>query len=411
MAQETGADEQEAMAAMFTGVVTDSEEKEAMALSTCAVIDKEDLRTGDSNDQSRSEASTKDQRTAEESGTHITDLPEAVLCEVLSWLGTAADICRTATVCSSFASAVRSNLTWERLMPRGCRRLCQLNPSSSSSSSSSPSSPSSSPADPSRPSHDAINRPEENLQNCYRRLVRGFVDRRCDHIHYRLVESTAALRMSVSVLGMEVVWGSNPDYWSRIPIKGSVFTEGMQLLNVCWFEISGSITCTLPRGRYTCAWRLSREEGGGFEFNRRAECSVSVEGGGKVERQVKTRRRDIALYPEWSELTVGSVQLPVAGENDQDAEVVSAVVRFRLLSMNPNWARGVFVDSLVIRSAGMQDGVGEGEEEEEEEEEEEQGEEEEDEQEEEEEEEEEEQGEEEEDEQEEDYSWSDRTRA
>ncbi|GBG88401.1 hypothetical protein CBR_g47100 [Chara braunii] len=188
---------------------------------------------------------------AAEIGTRITDLPEALLSEVLRRLGTASDVCRTATVCWSFASAVRSNLTWALLLPPAYRRLCESNPPSSSSSSSS-----SSPSPPA---------PSLSSRACYRHLLRGFPDSKCCHVHYRLDKSSAALQTSVSA-GKFVDWGNSSRSWKIIPIEGSVFTEGMELLSVWWFEITGTAMCSLPPGRYRCAWRLSRSRDGRYRF-------------------------------------------------------------------------------------------------------------------------------------------------
>ncbi|GBG88399.1 hypothetical protein CBR_g47098 [Chara braunii] len=280
-----------------------------------------------------------------EIGTRITDLPEALLCEVLRRLGTASDVCRTATVCWSFASAVRSNLTWALQLPPGCHRLCQSNPPSSSSSSSAASSSSFYPDPTSSLSSRA----------CYMYLFSGFPDSKCSHVHYRLERSTGALQTSVSVMGMSVAWGNNSRYWKRIPLEGSVFKEGMELLSVCWFEITGTATCSLPPGRYTCAWRLSRSRGGDYGFPDHTEATVSVEGGAFIQGYISTGEHDIARYPEWSELRVGTIEIAAAEEDGEkeDNELLSVAIKFRLFNFEGGWRYGMIVDGLVIRPVIM----------------------------------------------------------
>ncbi|GBG85084.1 hypothetical protein CBR_g39547 [Chara braunii] len=307
-----------------------------------------------------------DEETQPLSDTCITDLPEVLISEVLGKLDTARDVCRTATVCSMFASAVRSNLTWQRLLPRGCRLLCQLHApssfaSSSSSSSSSPSS--SSPLFSSGSCADTTGAEAESLRTCYRHLLRGFPDSNSPHIYYQLDESTGALRTTVSVMAMSVIWGNDLRYWMKVPLERSVFKEGMQSLNVCWFDVKGTVTCALPRGKYMCAWRLS--QGREYWFHPRTEVTVSIEGVPVIQRQIRTGRRDIAHYPDWSELPVAIIEVPPRaegegeGEGEAEAEaqleaedrLSSVAVNFRLFCFDGGAKQGMIVDGFVIRSA------------------------------------------------------------
>uniref|UniRef100_M8B6B7 Uncharacterized protein n=1 Tax=Aegilops tauschii TaxID=37682 RepID=M8B6B7_AEGTA len=56
-----------------------------------------------------------------------------------------------------------------------------------------------------------------------------------------LDRETGAKCYMLSARNLFIVWGDTPQYWTWIPLEDSRFSEGAQLMHVCWFEIRGKI--------------------------------------------------------------------------------------------------------------------------------------------------------------------------
>ncbi|KAM0878886.1 hypothetical protein ACQ4PT_034592 [Festuca glaucescens] len=150
----------------------------------------------------------------------ITRLPEELLSAALSRTSPR-DACRAATVSPAFRDAADSDAVWACFLPRDLPPLadgelppappppCKKNLFLRLSDSGSP-----------------LLLPDK--------LVSMWLDR-----------DTGAKCYMLSARELSIVWGDTPQYWSWIPLADSRFSEGAQLLHVCWFDISGKIPCKM----------------------------------------------------------------------------------------------------------------------------------------------------------------------
>ncbi|XP_051191780.1 F-box protein PP2-B10-like [Lolium perenne] len=61
-----------------------------------------------------------------------------------------------------------------------------------------------------------------------------------------LDRETGAKCYMLSARSLTIIWGDTPQYWTWIPLADSSrFSEGAQLLRVCWLDISGRIPCKM----------------------------------------------------------------------------------------------------------------------------------------------------------------------
>ncbi|GBG87955.1 hypothetical protein CBR_g46321 [Chara braunii] len=244
--------------------------------------------------------------------TQITSLPESLISEVLGRLGAVSDLRRAARVCSLFARASRSNLTWQHFVPPGYHRICRLHPA------------------PVR--NSVISR--DMLMLSYVRLVDGFFDCVRPHIHYHVDKTTNALSVNFCATQMDVQTAQNfhqnshrrgervkEPFCGLISIRDSPFQEGIEL--VCLrrgrFHVSGLMTCALPRGRYvctwTCAWRYNL-----VQWSREVKCRSIVQpiGGPVVARTFSNGQDPVGLYPRLTEVRVGVINVEgQSGRRDQ----------------------------------------------------------------------------------------------
>ncbi|KAJ6671897.1 hypothetical protein OIU85_013260 [Salix viminalis] len=58
--------------------------------------------------------------------------------------------------------------------------------------------------------------------------------------------------------GFNIIWGSDRRYWN-VPEKGIV--QPAELLKVCWLEVTGTTTESLPKGKYEIIFKLQVKQG------------------------------------------------------------------------------------------------------------------------------------------------------
>ncbi|KAJ6417877.1 hypothetical protein OIU84_001292 [Salix udensis] len=58
--------------------------------------------------------------------------------------------------------------------------------------------------------------------------------------------------------GFNIIWGSDKRYWN-VPEKGIV--QPAELLKVCWLEVTGTTTGSLPKGKYEIIFKLQVKQG------------------------------------------------------------------------------------------------------------------------------------------------------
>ncbi|GBG87946.1 hypothetical protein CBR_g46312 [Chara braunii] len=343
-----------------------------------------------SDEDSAKTAKTKMNNTApfSEASTLITDLPEVLICEVLGRLERPEDVCRVATVCSLFAHAARNDMTWQHFLPRVYYQLGLLSRHSAGGGDGAGGRHSHSRRKHRQrkkgsyhlyDDHGGTAKGDGGWRTSFRRLREGFVDPESPLVHYRLDPSTGVVTTSCSAMGMVITVREYPPYpefgyfWNITLIKGSVFEQGIALrVDPYGFKVSGTLTCTVPRGRYMCSWRLSVDppsyDGANFwdgPDERWYEGTVQVVGGPVVERAVKSSVRSISDYSSLTEVDIGVVQITgdhcdpdndrrndsnrtatgLGGKVNGGEELVRITVNFRLVTYDG----GLVLDSFVLR--------------------------------------------------------------
>ncbi|KAF7081296.1 hypothetical protein CFC21_085253 [Triticum aestivum] len=150
-----------------------------------------------------------------EGACEIARLPEELLSAALART-TPRDACRAAAVSPAFRAAADSDAVWARFLPPG-----GLPPLADGELAG--------PAPPSS-KKELFLRLSAGPALLQDRLVSVWVDR-----------ETGAKCYMLSARNLFIVWGNTPEYWTWIPLEDSRFSEGAELVDVCWFEIHGKI--------------------------------------------------------------------------------------------------------------------------------------------------------------------------
>uniref|UniRef100_A0A0A9EI00 F-box domain-containing protein n=1 Tax=Arundo donax TaxID=35708 RepID=A0A0A9EI00_ARUDO len=185
----------------------------------------------------------------------------------------------------------------------------------------------------------------------------------------------------LSARALHISWGETPEYWEWIPLVDSRFSEGAELLDVCWLEIRGKIHSKMlsQNSTYTAFIVFKIADGSyGLDFpNQEASISIGenrltrrvcLHGNGNVEEVhqnyrpdtmpaigARFRRRNrrvpppgaIVLFPQkradnWMELEMGKFY----NEEGDDGEVSISLMETK----GGNWKRGLIVQGIEIRA-------------------------------------------------------------
>ncbi|KAL6591480.1 hypothetical protein ACP70R_049983 [Stipagrostis hirtigluma subsp. patula] len=143
----------------------------------------------------------------------IARLPEELLSASISRTSPR-DACRAAAVSPAFRAAADSDAVWSCFLPADLPQLAdgELD-------------------DPAPPSKKAL---FARLADRPALLADGLTSMWLDR-------ETGAKCYMLSARALCIVWGDTPRYWSWIPLTDSRFSEGAELLDVCWLEIRGKI--------------------------------------------------------------------------------------------------------------------------------------------------------------------------
>ncbi|VAI51313.1 unnamed protein product [Triticum turgidum subsp. durum] len=150
-----------------------------------------------------------------EEACEIARLPEELLSAALARTSPR-DACRAAAVSPAFRAAADSDDVWARFLPPG-----GLPPLAD--------------GEPPAPA------PPSSKKELFLRLSAGPALLQDKLVSVWLDRETGAKCYMLSARNLFIVWGNTPEYWTWIPLQDSRFSEGAELLNVCWFEIQGKI--------------------------------------------------------------------------------------------------------------------------------------------------------------------------
>ncbi|OIT39799.1 PREDICTED: F-box protein PP2-B10-like [Nicotiana attenuata] len=285
------------------------------------------------------------------------ELPEGCIANALS-LTSPKDACRLSLVDSTFRSAAESDAVWERFLPPDYGDII------------------------SRSINGPDSLPVASKKELYLHL--------CDHPilidggtkSFSLEKWSGKKCYMLAARSLKIVWADTPRYWRWISLPESRFPEVAELLDVCWFDLSGKINTNMLSpdtryGAYLVFTTKSRTYGFG---NQPAESSVGITGheretqtvyldpqGGRRHRyQVVPRRLGIfthhmahilrhevdtpyepeGRYPKqrsdgWMEIELGEFFV----KRGQEAEVEMSLTELK----GGNWKSGLIVEGIDIR--------------------------------------------------------------
>ncbi|KQK01301.1 putative F-box protein PP2-B12 [Brachypodium distachyon] len=143
----------------------------------------------------------------------IARLPEEIVSATLARAGPR-EACRAAAVSPAFRAAADSDAVWACFLPRDLPPIADGEL----------------PAAPPLSKKELFLRLSNSPVLLPNRLVSLWLDR-----------ETGAKCYMLSARQLYIVWSDTPRYWTWIPLTDSRFSEGAQLLDVCWLEIRGKI--------------------------------------------------------------------------------------------------------------------------------------------------------------------------
>ncbi|XP_059308166.1 F-box protein PP2-B10-like [Lycium ferocissimum] len=283
------------------------------------------------------------------------ELPEGCIANALS-LTSPKDACRLSLVDSTFRSAAESDAVWERFLPEDW--------------------------------HDIICRSTDGGDLLAVGSKKQLYLYLCDHPilidggtkSFSLEKWSGKKCYMLAARSLQIIWGDTPRYWRWISLPESRFSEVAELLDVCWFDMSGKINTNMLSpdtryGAYLVFTTKSRTYGFG---NQPAESSVGIAGheretqtvyldpqGGRRHRyQVVPRRLGIFTHhmahilrqevedePEgrhpqqrsdgWMEIELGEFFV----KRGQEAELEMSLTEVK----GGNWKSGLIIEGIDIR--------------------------------------------------------------
>uniref|UniRef100_A0A0A9BYZ7 F-box domain-containing protein n=1 Tax=Arundo donax TaxID=35708 RepID=A0A0A9BYZ7_ARUDO len=291
--------------------------------------------------------------TASASACEMARLPEELLSAAISRTAPR-DACRAAAVSPAFRAAAESDAVWSCFLPQDLPPLAdgELSPAPESKKA-------------------LFMRLSDRPVLLADGLGSMWLDR----------ESGAKCYM-LSARVLHISWGDTPEYWRWIPLTDSRFSEGAELLDVCWLEIRGKIHSKMlsQNSTYTAfiVFKIAGESYG-LDFPDQ-EASISIgentltsqvclHGYGNVEEEVpqnyrpimmpaigaRFRRRNRRVPPpganvllpqkradNWMELEMGEFY----NEGGDDGEVSISLMEIK----GGQWKRGLIVQGIEIRT-------------------------------------------------------------
>lgn len=131
------------------------------------------------------------------------------------------------------------------------------------------------------------------------------------------------------------------------------------LLAICWLEVFGTWSCSLPPGSYTAVWRLrvANPQGGRFYFlswQKPLTFTLTTSDGQALEKTLDLSQASGKSFEDWVEVEVGS--FAVLGEEFSTIKQVEIAYAIRETDCS-YWKGGLFLDCLTLRPTGCQDDV------------------------------------------------------
>eukprot|EP00850_Spirogloea_muscicola_P006967 SM000034S12721 [mRNA] locus=s34:388839:390330:+ [translate_table: standard] len=270
----------------------------------------------------------------------LLDLPDHCMALVLS-LTSPADVGRSACVCRALAAAAASDELWEAFIPRGYREKLLA---------------------------EGFD-PKLRGGAAFAVLTKGALTDGGKQL-LALDPRSGLVRLTVSAAhNLGIVWGDTPRYWVMQPgVSGSAFETVAHLLAVCWFEMRGEATVLLPPGRYSVAWRLSRNKDTPMlfqnvvglpvthtmfsPFSKELDSEILVGGPDAIIGSISVTAHSVPQLPDWKDCPVGEflVERPGKAMLYPDKALTPVVTQLALTELKDgSWKHDLYVDGVVFQ--------------------------------------------------------------
>ncbi|KAL5061605.1 hypothetical protein RYX36_023342 [Vicia faba] len=262
--------------------------------------------------------------------TEFQELPEGCIATILSRT-TPVDAGRFSVISKPFRSAADSDAVWNQFLPSDSNFIDSLI--------------SQSPSLANAPTKKAL-----YLALSDRPII---IDN--GHKSVQLDTKTGKFCYMLAARSLTIIWSDHHQYWKWIHLPDSRFPEVAELLDVCWFDIHGTInTIALsPNTEYAAYVVFKMVDPHGFQ-NRPIELSVFVEGGHSSTKNVcldpvvvgRPHNRVVGLQcpymrsDGWLEIEMGEF-FNSGIENEE--------VHMKVLETGGNWKRGLIVEGIEVR--------------------------------------------------------------
>ncbi|CAN4105777.1 unnamed protein product [Withania somnifera] len=292
-------------------------------------------------------------------GGDIYQLPEGCIANVLS-LTSPRDACRLSVLATIFRSTAESDAVWDRFLPPD---YCEI----VSWSSDGPNSIS------------FGSKKELFLYLCDHPI---FMDG--GSLSFSLEKCSGKKCYMLAARSLAIVWADTPRYWRWISLPESRFSEVAELLDVCWFDISGKInTSVLSPDTNYAAYFVFTTKSGTYGFDEQStEGAVGIMGHERkpqtvlLDPEAARRRmyqivpRRLGLFHQMADILRGGVNPPPSesqaqarypqqrsdgwievelGEffvkRGQDVELEMSLTEVKV----GNWKSGLVVEGIEIR--------------------------------------------------------------
>ncbi|XP_031502376.1 putative F-box protein PP2-B12 [Nymphaea colorata] len=294
------------------------------------------------------------------SSASIVDLPENCVSHVLSLMAPR-EVCRSSAVSMSFQSAANSDYVWEKVLPPDLPELLSRAVSPVCFSS----------------------KKELFFRLCSSPIIIDSGKR-----SFWLDKSSGKKCFMLSARELSIVWGDDNRYWKWVTLPDSRFSEVVELLNVCWLEVRGSIKASelSPHTQYAAYFILKHTDHSYGFHSHQAEFAVSVSDGSRSSKRKAFIHSDkhgpitarfsacgrrfgsaISFRPRGHLMTVRPAELlqselhPRAGGNGEWMEIEigefyvggdedGAKVEFSMMEVNGgHWKSGLVLEGIEIR--------------------------------------------------------------
>ncbi|KAG0554926.1 hypothetical protein M758_12G133800 [Ceratodon purpureus] len=257
------------------------------------------------------------------------ELPDDCIISILGRT-TPWDVTRLAGVCSSFKRAAESDVLWLNFLPSDYKSICGVVEKLAKSGT---------------------------VKEVVKNLAAGvFLD---DGLQkFVLLHRSKGVCRKLSVAAMDVAWGTDMRFWKWEHSRSSCFGKVAHLLAICWLEVCGTWSCSLPPGSYTAVWRLrvANPQGGRFYFlswQKPLSFTITTSDNQELEKTLDLSQAPGKTFEDWVEFEVGTFTVSGEGYSVKQVDIAYGIRETDCTY----WKGGLYLDCLTLRPAGCEEDV------------------------------------------------------